>query len=256
MAAIHPTWAVFEHQLVAYRRVWRGSVFSSFLVPVLVLLGMGLTVGGYVDRSGSLGVRYLDFIAPGLLASTAMQVAIGESTYPVFGNFVWTRMYHMMRATPVRIGDMVSGHIAYVLLRVLLSTSGFLVAITAFRAVHSWRALLALPVAVLVGLAVAGPIFAYSATITSDGMFAIIFRFVMIPMSLFAGVFFPVASMPLAARLLAYVSPLWHGVELTRAATLGVPTAWGIWTHVACLLAWCAMGYTLAIWRFSRRLAD
>jgi lipooligosaccharide transport system permease protein len=254
--AVHPTWAVLEHQLVAYRRVWRGTVLSSFLLPVLTLLGMGLTVGGYVDRSGTLGVRYLDFIAPGLLASTAMQVAISESTYPVYGNFVWTRTYHVMRAAPLRIRDIVAGHLGFVLMRVLLAATGFLVAITLFGAVHSWHAALSLPVAVLVGIAVAAPIFAYSATISSDGLFSIVFRFVMIPMTLFAGVFFPVSKMPLVARLLAYVSPLWHGVELTRAATLGVPTAWGVWAHVGCLLVWAVAGCALATWRFARRLAD
>src|SRR5439155_24564631 len=81
----HPTWSVFEYQLVAYRRVWRGTVFSSFLLPVLFFVAMGMTVGSYVDRAGSLGVHYLDYIAPGLLASTAMQVAVSESTYPVLG---------------------------------------------------------------------------------------------------------------------------------------------------------------------------
>jgi lipooligosaccharide transport system permease protein len=250
------TWAVFEYQLVAYRRVWRGTVFSSFLLPVLFLLGMGLTVGGYVDRAGTLGVRYLDYIAPGLAASTAMQVAVSESTYPVLGSFIWTRTYHAMRATPVRIGDMVAGHLAYVLLRVALATVGFLVAMAAFGTVHSWRVVFALPVTVLVGLAFAAPIFAYSATITSDGLFAIVFRFVVVPMTLFAGVFFPVATMPLAARLLAYVSPLWHGVELIRSAALGAPTAWGAWTHVGVLLAWAAAGYAAATWRFAKRLAD
>ena len=92
----HPTWAVFEYQLVSYRRVWRGTVFSSFVLPVLFFLAMGLTVGAYVDRSGRLGVHYLDYIAPGVLASTALQMAVGESTYPVLGNFIWTRMYHAM----------------------------------------------------------------------------------------------------------------------------------------------------------------
>ena len=249
-------WSVFEHNLVVYRRVWRGTVFSSFVVPVLFLLGMGLTVGGYVDRSGALGVRYLDYIAPGLLASTAMQTALFEATYPVYGNFVWTRTYYAMRATPVGVRDMVTGHLGYVALRVLLSSTGFLLVMTAFGTVHSWSGVAVLPVALLVGLATGAPIFAYSATIRSESMFAVLFRFVALPMTLFAGVFFPVAAMPLPARLLAYASPLWHGVELSRAATLGTRTAWGIGTHVACLLAWAVAGYAGAVRRFGRRLAD
>jgi lipooligosaccharide transport system permease protein len=75
-------------------------------------------------------------------------------------------------------------------------------------------------------------------------------------MTLFAGVFFPVDSLPLAARVLAYISPLWHGVELTRAATLGTATAWGVWAHIGYLVAWSAAGYLLATYRFGRRLAE
>jgi lipooligosaccharide transport system permease protein len=250
----HPTLAVFEHQLVAYRRTWRGTVLSSFLLPVLFLLAMGLTVGGYIDRGGALGIRYLDYIAPGLLASTALQVAVGESTWPVLAGFQWTRTYHSMRATPVRVIDMVTGHLGYVLLRVLLSATGFLVVMAFFGALHSVRAVAALPVAVLVGLATAAPVFAYAATIRTDGLFAVLFRFAVVPMTLFAAVFFPIDSLPFAARLLAYVSPLWHGVELTRAATLGTSTAWGAGMHIACLALWAAVGYALALRRFDRRL--
>ncbi|MDT4989854.1 MAG: lipooligosaccharide transport system permease protein, partial [Micromonosporaceae bacterium] len=220
------------------------------------LVAMGFTVGGYVDRGGQLGVRYLDFIAPGLLASTALQVAVAESTWPVFSGFMWHRMYHAMRASPVRVVDMVVGHIGYVMVRVAMSALGFLVVMTAFGAVHSPWAATVLPVALLVGLATAGPVFAYSATITTDGMFPVLFRFAVVPMTLFAGVFFPVDSLPLGARALAYVSPLWHGVELVRAATLGTATAWGVWAHLGYLLAWSVAGVLLAIHRFSRRLAE
>jgi lipooligosaccharide transport system permease protein len=247
---------VFAHHLVVYRRAWRGTVFSSFLLPVLFFVAMGLTVGRYVDRSGSLGVPYTDYIAPGVLASTALQVAVGESTWPVMSNFTWTRTYHAMRATPLRVADMVAGQLGYVLLRVLVSSAGFLAVMTAFGTVHSVWGPAALPVAVLVGFATAAPIFAYSASIANDSLFALLNRFAVIPMTLFSGVFFPVDSLPFGARLLAYVSPLWHGVELSRAATLGAPTAWGVWTHLACLVAWIAIGYPLAVVRFKRRLGD
>lgn len=252
----HPAYAVFEHQLIGYRRMWRGTVFSTFVLPVLFFLAMGLTVGAYVDRGGVLGVPYLDYIAPGLLASTALQVAVGESTWPVFSGFEWSRTYYSMAATPVRVRDMVAGHIGYVLLRVGLSAVGFIAVMAIFGTVHSPWAVLTVPVALLVGLATAAPVFGYSATIKSDGMFAVLLRFAVLPMTLFAGVFFPVASLPLAARLLAYASPLWHGVELCRAATLGTATAWGVGAHLGYLAVWAAGGYALAVARFRRRLAD
>ncbi len=251
------TLAVLEHQLTAYRRSWRGTVFSSFVLPVLFLLAMGLTVGHYVDaRSAALGMPYLEYIAPGVLASTALQVAVGESTWPVFSGFTWSRMYHSVRATPVRISEMIIGQIGYVVLRVGVSAAGFLIVMAIFGAVHSMWAVAALPAAMLLGLATALPIFAYSATISSDNMFAILFRFAVVPMTLFAGVFFPVEMMPLVPRLLAYVSPLWHGVELARAATSGHGNPAALAGHAGYLAVWAAVGYVLARASFTRRLTD
>jgi lipooligosaccharide transport system permease protein len=241
---------------VAYRRVWRGTVLSSFLLPVLMFLGMGLTVGRYVNSAGTLGVPYLDYIAPGLLASSAMQVAIVEASWPVFGAFLWNRIYHGMRATPVQPPDMVGGELAFILFRVTLASLGFMVVMLLFGTVHSWWALAALPICLLLGLAAAAPVLAYTASISSDNMFSVLFRFGVIPMSLFAGVFFPVNSMPAVARWLAYASPLWHGVELSRGATLGGGTAWGWTAHVAYLAAWAVVGYMLARARFAKRLGD
>jgi lipooligosaccharide transport system permease protein len=252
-----PALAVFQHQLVTYRRMWRGSLFSSFVLPVLFLLAMGLTVGQYVDaRSHILDVPYLDYIAPGVLASTALQVAVGESTWPVYSAFAWSRTYHSMRATPVGTSHILIGHIGYVLVRVLLSSTAFLIVMTAFGTMHSVWGIAALPAAVLMGLATAAPVFAYSASINSDGLFSILFRFAVIPMTLFAGVFFPVGSLPLVPRMLAYVSPLWHGVELCRAATLGHGSPWALAGHVGYLGLWVVGGYLLARARFARKLTD
>jgi lipooligosaccharide transport system permease protein len=214
-------------------------------------------VGRYVDAGSSgLGVSYLDFVAPGVVASTALQVGVGESTYPVFGAFHWTRSYHAMRASPLTIGDMLRGQLAYIMLRVLIAAAGFLIVLVPFGAVHSPWAFTVLPLAMLIGLASAAPVFGISATISSDNLFAVVFRFAVLPMTLFAGVFFPVQGLPPAARLPAYASPLWHGVELCRAATLGTATAWGVPVHLGVLIAWTAAGYLFARWRFAKRLAD
>src|SRR5262245_58593221 len=100
---------VFYHRWVVYLRTWRGTIFSSFAVPVMFLVGIGISVGSYVDRNASLGFPYLDYIAPGLLASSVLQVAVNEATYPVFASFQWVRTYHAMGAAPLRQTDMVSG---------------------------------------------------------------------------------------------------------------------------------------------------
>lgn len=256
MSAVPSPLPVFEHRFATYRRVWRGSALSTFVLPVLFLLGMGLSVGSYVDRAGMLGVPYLDYIAPGLLASTALQVSINETTWPVLSAFTWIRTYHAMRATPLRPGDLVGGEILFLWLRVGTSALGFLAVMTLFGTVHSVWAVAVVPVALLFAAAIGGPVMAFSATIRSDGMFAILYRFAVIPMTLFAGVFFPVEHMPLLARWIAYASPLWHAVELSRAATLGVPTTVPVIVNVAYLGAWAGIGYGLARWRFAEKLKD
>jgi lipooligosaccharide transport system permease protein len=256
MTATPSPFPVLEHRIVAYRRTWRGSVFSSLVVPVLFLVGMGVSVGAYVNRSGTLGVPYLDYIAPGLLASTAVQLAMAESSWPVLSAFQWNRMYHGMRATPLRSGDLVLGEMLFIQVRVAIASTAFLAVMAAFGTVHSWSAVAALPVALLLGAAGCSPVLAYSASIRTDNMFALLYRFGVIPMTLFAGVFFPVSAMPLAARWLAYASPLWHGVELCRAATLGAPLTWPWAGHVGYLAAWAVGGYVLARARYARKLTD
>jgi lipooligosaccharide transport system permease protein len=247
------TLSVLEYHLASYRRIWRSSVLSSFVLPLLTMLGFGLGVGSYV-RGGVQGVPYLDWMAPGLIASTAMQIGIGDSTWPVLGGFEWRRIYYGQAAAPLRIADIVDGHLAFVLFRVLTSAGAFLLIATAFGTMHSWWAPATLPVAALVGLAVSAPTFAYSATIRSDSYLAILGRLGVIPMALFSGVFFPVGQLPAALRWIAYALPLWHGVDLSRVATLGVPPAWPVPAHLLYLAAWAAAGWWLAVRAFTRRL--
>jgi Nod factor-specific ABC transporter NodJ protein len=251
---VHPTVAVLERNLALYRRLWRASAFSSFILPVLFLVSIGVGVGGYVGTIG--GVDYLAWIVPGVMASTAFQMAIGESTYSVLGDFKWVRAYHAMRATPVEVRDMVSGWLLYILIRVEIAAIVFLGITALFGALRSPWAVLTPVIAALVAMSAAAPLIAFAASIEHDSYFALLFRFVMIPSTLFAGVFFPVDQLPQLVRPLAYVSPLWHGVELSRAATLGVAAPWPIWAHAGYLLLCCAAGLTWAIAAFRKRLQD
>jgi lipooligosaccharide transport system permease protein len=248
-----PALAVLEYQLVLYRRTWRAGVFSSFLLPVLTMVGFGVGVGAYVE-SGVGGVPYLDFIVPGLIASTALQVAVGESTWPVLSSFEWVKSYVAQAASPLRVGDILGGHVAFVLFRVLTSSLAFLLVAALFGTLHSPWALAVPPLVLLIGLAVTTPVFAYSSWVSSDNYLSLLFRFAVIPMSLFAGVFFPVESLPVGLRWLAYVSPLWHGVDLCRAATLGTAPDWSAPGHLLYLGAWAVGGWLLARLRFRRRL--
>lgn len=251
----HPAVAVLEYHLTGYRRVWRGTVFSSFAMPVLFFLGMGVAVGRYVDRGGGLDIPYLQFIGPALLAFGGVQIAMTEAGFPVLGGFKWARTYYGIAAAPPRVGDIVTGQLAYIGLRVVVAATAFLLVMVPFGVVRSgWAALLPL-VALLLGAATAAPMLAYSATINSPNLLAIMFRFAMLPMMLFSGVFFPIEQLPAALQPLAYAMPLWHGVELSRAAALGSGPAWPLVIHVGYLVAWVGIGFGLASASFRQRLA-
>lgn len=244
---------VLEYHLVNYRRTWRSSALSTMVLPLLTMLGFGLGVGGYVQADID-GATYLDWIVPGLIASTAAQTALGEATWPVLSSFEWLKVYFAQAAAPLRVGDILGGHLAFMMFRVLISVTAFLLVGAGFGALHSIWTPAVLPLSVLVGLSVAAPVVAYTASVRSDSYLAILFRFAVLPMSLFSGVFFPIASLPEPLRWLAYALPLWHGVDLTRAATLGLGFGAAAPWHVLYLLVWCAAGWFLAHWRFQRRL--
>ncbi|WP_436522587.1 ABC transporter permease [Actinoplanes sp. HUAS TT8] len=248
-----PSAYVLEYHLVNYRRTWRASALSTLVLPLLTMLGFGLGVGGYVQADVD-GAAYLDWIVPGLIASTAAQTALGEASWPVLSGFEWLKVYFAQATAPLRPGDILGGHLAFMMFRVLISVAAFLLVASTFGALHSFWALAVLPLSVLIGLAVAAPMVAYTASISSDSYLPIMFRFAVLPMSLFSGVFFPIESLPGPLRWLAYALPLWHGVDLTRAATLGRALGpAGLW-HVLYLLLWCAAGWFLARRRFQRRL--
>lgn len=244
---------VLEYHLVNYRRTWRSSALSSFVLPLLTMLGFGVGVGAYVT-GGVQGVPYLDWMVPGLIASTAMQTAMGESSWPVLSYFTWLRSYFAQAAAPLKVTDILDGHLAFVVFRVLTTCSAFLLIAFAFGTLHSWWALATLPIGALVGVAIAAPTFAYAATIRSDSYLAILFRVGMVPMTLFSGVFFPVESLPGALKWLAYLLPLWHGVDLSRAATLGIAPSWPVTWHLLYLAAWAVVGWFFAQRQFRRRL--
>jgi lipooligosaccharide transport system permease protein len=242
----------YEYWLAVYRRVWRGTIMTSVLNPVLYLAAMGIGLGTIVHKQ-QLGLPYLDFVAPGLLAAVAMQVASVESSFPVRGAIRWNRQYFAMLATPLRVGHLVAGHLLYVTTRVLVSVSLYLAALAAFGALHAWTAILTIPLCALVGLAFAAPISALSAW-AEDEVFNPLFRFAVTPMFLFSGTFFPVSRIPHGLREIAYATPLWNGVDLARHLTLGGVSLWPALAHVAYLLAWVVVGVWLARRAYTKRL--
>ena len=252
-----PVLRVLEHNALVYRRTFRGTLFTTFLSPVLFLTAMGLGLGALVDRQGTAqlgGVSYLAFLAPGLLAASAMQTGAFENTFPVMAKTTWWKTYDAMLATPLRVRDLVIGDLGWSAIRLTISATAFVVVMMLFGAIAPAGALLALPAAVLTGMAFACPIFAFSATQKKDNAFSVLFRFVITPLFLFSGTFFPIEQLPDVLEPVAWVTPLYHGVALTRGLALGTldPTMGVI--HLAVLLAFIGGGLALAFVALRRRM--
>jgi lipooligosaccharide transport system permease protein len=249
-----------EREVVVYRRLWRGFAFSQFVQPALYLLAMGVGLGGMVDAAGRhVGdLTYLEFVAPGLMAATVLQAATADSLWPVLGGFKWVGWYHGMAASPMRPADVYLGTVVWHAIRLSLTAAIFLLVAVALGAVLSPWGVLAVPAAVLCGVAVAAPLTAFSGTQESDHRFPLVMRFLTLPMFLFSGTFFPLSQLPALLRPVAGAFPLWHGVELCRDATTGVLGPGGlagVTAHVAVLIAYLVAGCAWGIPTFTRRLA-
>jgi len=239
-----------------YRRTWRSSVTTSFLEPLLYLAAMGIGLGTLVDHHVHHveGVSYLTFVGPGLLASAAMQVGVSESTYPVMGAIKWIKTYHAMLATPLRVVDVLRGHMAWITLRLVMVSGIFLGILAAFGLTRSWEAVLTAPAGVLTGLAFSAPVAAFAATQERDAAFSVIYRFGVVPLFLFSGIFFPITRLPGWLQPVAWATPLYHGVALCRALVLGDATLSTSVAHAAYLVAVAAAGYLAATVTYRRRL--
>jgi lipooligosaccharide transport system permease protein len=243
--------------LTDYRRTWRGSAVSTLLTPLLYLGAMGLGLGTLVNKHGTAhlgGVSYLVFLAPGLLAASAMGTGVGESTYPVYGSVKWSKTYQAAVSSPLRPADLFHGHLLFVALKLTMTSSVFLAVAAAFGALISPLAIAALPVAVLTGLAFTAPIEAWTVTRSRDTSLAVVYRFGVIPLFLFSGTFFPVTQLPAWIRPVAYLTPLWHGVAECRALSLGAATLGGSLVHVGYLALWVAAGVAAGHRTYPRRL--
>jgi lipooligosaccharide transport system permease protein len=269
MAAIavpRPSWLssarsfrAFQCWLTVYRRIWRSSIWSSILGPVCYLGALGFGLGSLVDRHGTAslgGVSYLAFVAPAILASGAMNTGMQEASYPVFGSLKWNRIYIGAQASPLRPADIFRGHLMFMTMRIAMNAAIVTVFIWVFGAARSPWLVLAFPAAVLTGVAFAAPIAAWAVTVTAENSFSYLFRFVMMPLMLFSGTFFPLSQLPAGLRALAYATPLWHGVALCRAFSLGTAAGdpLGMLRHAAYLAVLAAVGIWAGARTYRRRL--
>lgn len=253
-----PIARALERELITNARMWRGLAFSSFVAPILFLLALGVGLGDLIDDNTSSldGLSYLEFVAPGLMLATIVQIAGSESLWPVMAGMKWTRQYHGMIAAPLRPADVFGGFVLFQVVRAALMGTGFIIAAALLGAVSSPWAPLAIVAGALTAAAIAAPIGAWAATRESDMGFSLVFRLVIMPLFLFSGTFFPVSELPDVLQKLVVISPLYHGVELARAATTGVYEAGSLLGHVAALAAFIVVGSWFGARTFSRRLGS
>lgn len=248
---------VSQRNLWVYRRTWRGSLFGSFLIPLLYLGSLGVGLGAFIeaqDTSALGGVGYLQFLGPGLLAAACMQSASFEATFPIMGKISWRKNYDAMLAAPLSVRDLVLGEMGWIAFRLTTISLVFLVVLTFFGIPTSPLAVLGIPAAILTGLAFFAAIMAFTATQKNDSGFAAMFRFVINPLFLFSGTFFPVDRLPDAVEFVAALTPLYHGVALIRGLVLETPELANWPIHLGYLVVFTAVAAWLAYRLLHRRL--
>jgi lipooligosaccharide transport system permease protein len=254
--ATHPVLRVVEREFRVFARLWRGIVFSLFLNPVLYLAAMGLGLGGLVDKhSGHVaGLSYLQFVTPGMLVAVGMQVAAGESMWPVLGAVKWVRNFHATVATAITADEVLYGYVLWIALRAMIGAVAFVAVAALLGGVPSGWGILAIPVTGLCAAAFCAPLSAFSVMQETDVAFPVVMRVGVLPIFLFSGTFFPISQLPAWLRPVAAVSPLWHAVELAREATTGSFRAVAVAVHLGVLVACIAAGLRWGARRFERRL--
>jgi len=229
--------------------------------PVAYLFAMGVGLATLVDTNSESvfgGVSYLAFIAPALLISAAVMTAANEFTFPVMDGFKWRRVYYGPHASPLTPEQIATGHIMAVTLRFLLQSALYFVVVALFGASPSGWGWVSVLVATLAGLSFGLPLMAYAATITDDrGQFAMVMRFIVMPLFLFSGTFFPLDTLPLVVRWIGWISPIWHGTELGRVFSYGYEESPLLTiAHVLFLVGLAVAGWMLTKRQFVRRLGQ
>ena len=239
---------------LVFWRGWRASFLLSVLSPVMFLSAMGLGLGSLVNESRSFGgVTYLQFFATGILASSAMQSGVFSATYPVLSKIMWQRNYEAMLASPLSVRDILFGEIGWGALTLTQLSVPFFAVMAVMGVFDDWTAVFAIPVVILVGLSCAAPVFALTATLQTDQAYTWIFRFVVTPLFLLSGTFFPIKELPVWGQVVAQATPLFHGVELVRQLTIYDLEPSALW-HLAYLLALFAISLMFALRNLEKRL--
>ncbi|CAN5339633.1 ABC transporter permease [soil metagenome] len=247
---------VVRRNALVFWRGWRSSMFLSVLGPVLFLTAMGLGLGSLVDPNVQAfgGASYLAFFATGMLAANCMQSAAFSASYPMMSKLTWQRNYEAMLATPLEVRDIYFGELAWIGVTLAQQTIPFFVVMALFGIFDSPLAVLAIPAAVLTGLGFAAAVMALTATLKTDEAYTWLFRFVVTPLFLLSGTFFPINDLPAWGVAAAQLTPLYHGIELIRGMTISNLTLVAGLTHLTYLLLFLAVGSVIGVRNLTHRL--
>ena len=220
---------VWQRNATIFRKYWKTILLPNFVEPLLYLAALGLGLGAFIQQGGINGQTYYQYVAPGLLASNAMFAASFESTFNTFVKLKIQRVYDAIVATPINAEDVVAGEYLWAGTRAALYGTGFLAVLTILGLVfspgalliRSWWALLIPPTLLLIGImfSVTGTLF--TSLIQRIDLYAYYFTLVVTPLFLFSGIFFPVEAFPPPVPEVAWLTPLYHAVNICRALATG-----------------------------------
>lgn len=240
---------------------WTSIAAFSFGNPVLYLFSIGIGIGALVNANGGSsqlgGVPYLTFLAPALLASAALQSFQEEMSFPIMEGFEWEKSFFAMNATPITGRDIVNGLITSSLFKTVITVGIYETVLLAVGAISPAVALPMFVSALVTGVAFGSVMMAVTSFIKNDdGFFAIVGRFIVAPMIMFSGTYYPLESMPIYLQWVGWISPLWHGTDLGRVISYGSPQqGWVVVAHWLYLALWTVVGLSLAYRQVTRRLA-
>lgn len=254
------SWAVAEYRLFQLSK-WMGAIVSFGLGnPVIYLVSIGLGIGALVDVNtggqGIDGVSYLQFVAPALLATAAINAMQDEVTFPTIQGFIWDKLFYAMKNTPISSSQIANGIMITAAIRGIFTVIVYELVLLAFSAIPASSLLPLFASSMFAALAFAAVMLAVSVRIENDdALFAIIGRFVIAPMFLFSGTFYPLDQMPIYLQWIGWVSPLWHSTQLGRFLSYGMPLeVWQFLMHAGFLAALFVIGMTMSYPKFESRL--
>ncbi len=245
------SWRVWQRNLDVFLKLWRSEVPGFLIEPVIILLAMGVGLGTYVFLGE--GQEYFAFIAPGIVASYAMFSASFECTYGSFVRMSHQKTYDAIISTPLSIDDVSAGEILWGASRALLTGTAVLVIASAFGLVHSFWALLVLPLTLLSGIMFSSIALFFTAVVPAIYSFNYYYTLFITPMFFVSGVFFPLTGLPEVAQHLAWIAPLTPVANLTRALMSGRPGD-GSWWGLGIIVGYTVVFMLLALVMMKRRL--